>query len=455
MKDGAIDYFGVCESLQRVRVPVPYLRVPKSSDLRLRLPKACGLLFCLAFFAGLVQVRIQGQVPFGDGYETVNVARSLARTGEFADPFAAGRTGPTAMTPPGYPFLLSLLLRAGGEAQSAKLATLFAVIAHAFGVAMLPLAARFFWGHSMPGTIAGFVSLIPPITWIIPAWDANVTAACLVGYCVLARFATPDSGAMLMRVALPAAGALAILMNPTALFVVLPVSCLATVRAGRTLPERMRQFAALWLLTALLVAPWAWRNYRALGSFTLKSNLGLTLNVSNSDCAKATLYESRVSGCYDRMVSNWNLAELEKLRQAGELSYDAEAQRQAIEWIKTHPSRFAALTLERVREFWFPTSYPLTPASWPLWMVTVLSAAGLGLMWRRGRAAALVFSGVFALYPVVFYIAVADMRYRFPIVWLSALAVGYLGFVCLETARLRTGWGGGLWRSLRSLSRSR
>ena len=88
-------------------------------------------------------------------------------------------------------------------------------------------------------------------------------------------------------------------------------------------------------------------------------------------------------------------------------------------------------------------------------MVTVLSAAGLGLMWRRGRSAALVFSGVFALYPVVFYIAVADMRYRFPIVWLSALAVGYLGFVCLETARRRTGWGLGLRRSLRSLSRSR
>lgn len=357
------------------------------------------------------------------------------------------------MTPPGYPLLLSLLLRAGGEAHFAKLATLFAVLFQALSVALLPLASRLFWRHSLPGTIAGFVSLVPPMTWIIPAWDANVTAACLLGYCALTAIASPGSKAMPARVALPLTGAAALLMNPAALLVIGPLSCFAIVRIAQSNASRIRHFAVLWLVTGLLVLPWAWRNYVVLGSFTLKSNFGLTLNVSNSDCAKATLYESRLDGCYDSQAPNWNQAEVVKLRRMGEKDYDQQALRQGLGWIRAHPAKFAGLTLERIREFWFPSRNPGTPPVLPLWIVTALSGVALAAMWRRRSTATFLFVAIAALYPLMYYVVVADMRYRYPIVWLSSLAVGYLGSLALEWVRLRRGWGTGLQRALKVISR--
>src|SRR5579862_7173822 len=94
-------------------------------------------------------------------------------------------------------------------------------------------------------------------------------------------------------------------------------------------------------------------------------------------------------------------------------------------WIASHPDRFRRLTLERFREFWFPLpeDHPYTTAV--VWLITALSIPGLILMaWRREPVVFFLLP-VLAVYPLMYYIVVTDMRYRYPILWISALAAGY------------------------------
>ena len=79
------------------------------------LPQLCVVVFAISFlvFAILPEGRLSDlSVPFGG--EAVRVARSLATSGTFADPFASMKTGPTAHVAPVYPFLYALFLEVLG-----------------------------------------------------------------------------------------------------------------------------------------------------------------------------------------------------------------------------------------------------------------------------------------------------------------------------------------------------
>ena len=46
-------------------------------------------------------------------------------------------------------------------------------------------------------------------------------------------------------------------------------------------------------------------------------------------------------------------------------------------------------------------------------------------MWRRVPAAWFLLT-VAAIYPLLYYVVVSDVRYRYPVLWLSLLCAGYL-----------------------------
>ncbi len=50
----------------------------------------------------------------------------------------------------------------------------------------------------------------------------------------------------------------------------------------------------------------------------------------------------------------FSAAELQRLRATGELDYNRECARRALQWIATHQRRFWQLVRERVTCFWFP-----------------------------------------------------------------------------------------------------
>ena len=169
----------------------------------------------------------------------------------------------------------------------------------------------------------------------------------------------------------------------------------------------------------------------------LRTNFGMSVYASNNDCASASLVEDERGDCYQRHHPNTSRDEAHLVRTLGEVAYDRKRTADAVHWMASHPGRFRRLTLERFREFWFPLpeDHPYTTAV--VWFITALSIPGLILMaWRRERVIFFLLP-VLAVYPLMYYIVVTDMRYRYPILWISALAAGYLVTVLKPRVRLR------------------
>jgi hypothetical protein len=114
----------------------------------------------------------------------------------------------------------------------------------------------------------------------------------------------------------------------------------------------------------------------------------------------------------------------------GEVRYNRYRFSTATNWIREHPRRFLTLTGRRIVEFWFP------PDSRSACLVTLLSIPGLLLLWKKARPVAGFFTAVFAVYPLLYYLAESVLRYRYPILWLSLLAAGYMIQVTVQRFRL-------------------
>ena len=73
------------------------------------------------------------------GTEPIRIANSLALEGNFANPFGALRTGPTAHIAPGFPFLQFLILKIFGDTANGWLALqILPILALSLELAMLP-----------------------------------------------------------------------------------------------------------------------------------------------------------------------------------------------------------------------------------------------------------------------------------------------------------------------------
>jgi hypothetical protein len=227
-----------------------------------------------------------------------------------------------------------------------------------------------------------------------------------------------------------AAGGL-VLMNPSSLMVTIPwIAWLAMKRRAAAYS------CALAVALCLVVSMWVMRNDLALGAPVLRTNFGMTVYASNNDCAVASLRAAEDDGCYEAHHPNTSREEARLVRTLGEVGYDRKRTADTVNWMTSHPGRFRRLTLERVWDFWFPSPVK-SPSSAVVWLVTWLSIPGLILMaWRREQATFFVLA-VLTVYPLMYYIVVSDARYRYPILWISALAAGY--FVSARRARWRAG----------------
>lgn len=157
----------------------------------------------------------------------------------------------------------------------------------------------------------------------------------------------------------------------------------------------------------------------------MKDNFGMTLDASNNDCARPSLIESLREGCYQSHHPAWSRDEVQLLIRLGEVPYDALRTSTALRWIRANPRRFLELTRHRVADFWFPRAEGGIYA-YTVWFLSLATAPGLFFLWRRRTGFALPALAVLAAYPLLYYVVVSDVRYRYPILWLSLLPAGYL-----------------------------
>jgi len=386
----------------------------------------------MALTSALCQILLfPGSFGFGAGWEPVAIARELARTGVFGHPYQAGESGPTAVIPPVIPLFFAALMKLLGDGGAfERVATISGMLAQAGAAALLPRVSQVFFRDVRPGVVAGLLSALA--FRMMPQWDAPYTCCVLMLFFIASE--APGLRGSLLSGAM--AGVL-LLMNPATALITAPwVVYLLLHKAIRF------SCAAAWALMAAIVAvPWLLRNEAVLGTFSLKDNFGMTAYASNNDCAQASLGYSIVNGCYDSLHPNKSQHELRLVKQMGEAKYDRQRTADFLGWVHGHPTAFARLTSMRVVQFWFPPPFGPLYCAVAVWLATALSIPGLVVLLRSRTAVARYFAVALALYPIPYYIVVSDVRYRYPILWISTLCAGwFLVWVAGGRARPPQDW---------------
>jgi len=348
--------------------------------------------------------------------EVEAVARSLASGRGYSDPYLVP-TGPTAHPLPiqtGLQALLYLLF--GATPTAAYVRALAGIVACAASFAMLPWLAERVGVGRRAGFAGGIAAAVVPWQGLGDAlgwWWNEAHAAIALGVLValyVRRWRAPHRVSITASLGLGAFAGFAFHLAPALLPVV--VGCavfeLWWVKDGRKWGWALSIVAG----AALTCAPWAWRNYTAFHEMVfIRSNFGLELRLDNHDGARADLWSAGAAGLHPGN----SLAEARRVQSLGEIVYMRGARDEAVDWIRSHPVRFLALTGARVWHVWFgPPGRPLEAL--PVAALTVLALLGLARVFARldlpGRAGLVI---PLVAYPLVFYLVGYIPRYTFPV----------------------------------------
>jgi len=202
---------------------------------------------------------------------------------------------------------------------------------------------------------------------------------------------------------------------------------------------------------AIVTAPWLVRNAIQLGGvFFIRDDLGLELFVSNHDGASAEATQNYKRPYWAAAHPFSSAGAAAELGRMGEWAFERRKLGQALEWIRSHPRAFAALTAARVRAFWLPT---LPRFGWLLWTATAAGLAGLLSLARAWRFAALVLGAILAGYSAIFVVVQGMLRYQHPLWWIQVLLIGWLAHRYLPGPVARGAEN--LWRKFSQRTRQR
>ena len=418
------------------------------------------LLFLAAGLYGIF-CAVQYPPQFGPPTEMGNVAENIAKSGSFANPFFVLQTGPTAAIPPLYPFFLAGLMKLLNNSSLVYWAAIMGcILADSCVAALLPRMSILFYGDLLPGVIASvlWIAAMP----IIPSYDVSYTVLGLLCFCLLTWKSTNEvRGVMQVAVIGGLIAAAVTLSNPATLLVTIPWLIFVIWRGTNPLKRRAAVGVVIIAILSLPTSFWAIRNYEVLGAFALRITMGMTLYASNNDCAETDIFRDQLYGCYGAHHPNTSIEEASLLRSLGEVDYDRERIKDVEKWAYEHPHRFVLLTMKRMLRFWFPERLP-SPAeilkkggyeipdlvrewiahrNWVVCVIcsiTALSIPGLFLMARHRLPITLYIGFVMAVYPLMYYIVIADVRFRYPVLWLSLLPAGYFLSLLLDRSRPRS-----------------
>lgn len=345
-------------------------------------------------------------------YEMGAIGGSLAAGHGFQSPFSPSG-GPTAWVGPAYPLLLAGIFKLFGiyTNLSAFVSLALNSVFAALNAWIIFLMARDLFGKRVALISAWAWAVLPyaifwPTHWI---WETSLSAL-LLSLAFLWTLRLQGNTNWRAWAGFGFFWALLALTNAT-LLSFLPVSVIWLVlhpgvrRRGGVAP-----IAALAVGLVVGISPWVIRNYAVFDRVVvLRSDFGEELWAGNHEGSDGVYWE----------VKPWNLS---KLRRMGEIGYMAKRRDKALQFIAAHPGSFAGLTAKRVAYFWCDV-----PWGWRVphfgtgtrlslhFTFTVLALWGLWEAHRRRTKGILLFAGLFALYPLVYYITHVEPRYKHPI----------------------------------------
>ena len=323
------------------------------------------------------------------GWETGRVARSIATGRGFSSPYSEP-TGPTALIPPVYTYLVAGVFKLFGvytTSSAFAILTLNNVFSSLTCVPVFLIARRVFGVRV--AAWAGWIWAFFPYSIALSSvtvWETSLTTL-LLPLLVLLTLYLEHSRSFAAWVGYGFLWGASTLTSPVIL------STLPFLGAWIWLRQRKRGsngtgvavVASLAFL--IVVTPWIWRCSRTYGRFVaFRSNFGLEVLVGNSGDTS--------NPANSNVLPEYNKAELEELQRIGEPAYMAEKQREARKFIEHHPLRFAGLTLRRILNTWtglwdVPPRWKMDESGLPnilmYTFISVMAFAGLIMAIRHGR----------------------------------------------------------------------
>jgi 4-amino-4-deoxy-L-arabinose transferase-like glycosyltransferase len=366
--------------------------------------------------------------------ETTNIASSIASGHGFGSPMAAlvdtnggGWTGPSSWIAPVYPYLCAGVFKLFGiySQQSFLVIILLQCMISALIVVPIVLIGKETVG-ARTGYISAFIWAVFPwfstwaITWV---WEISLSAflSAVVFWCAL-QF---EGHANYKRwMGLGALWGLVLLVNP-ALLTLLVMSGIWIVytRWRKKLPW-LRPAILACIACVLVTSPWIVRNRMVFGQWTfIRSNFGFEFGLGNYHGSNG-----RGWGGHHPAVSREEYAAYSKMGERAYLEWKTQLARQ---FVKEHPREFLTLTAKRTLWFWdgsvmrynYPINRMWMPWSFVVFSIALLPALLLAII-RRVKGW-MLFTGFLVLYPIPYYLAYSQVRYRHAIEPLMLLLVVY------------------------------
>jgi len=360
------------------------------------------------------------------------VARSIVSGHGFGNVFAPN-TGPTAVLPPVYSYLLAGLFKVFGvETKASVLAALslnslfsaltcipvFLVAKKAFGERVAKWAG-WGWAFSPYGVYYG-------ADW---AWSTCLVTLELA-WLFWWAWRLEDSSHTRDWLLFSLFGGLAALTEPVVLAVV-PLLALWTLYRRRRNGQSWTAPLLAGALGALaIMSPWLVRNYENFHRFIpVRSGFGLELYIGNNGYSTRWVNSS--------LHPNHSDAELHEYERDGEMAYMDHKLQQGKAYIRSHPGWYVWMTGRRMLYMW--TGYwslsreylkdePLDPPNiFVDTTMTILALLGLRRVFRRDFSMGMRFAIVLFFFPLAYYLSHPETYYFRPvdplIVLLAAVAV--------------------------------
>ncbi|RXS98147.1 hypothetical protein ESZ00_04140 [Silvibacterium dinghuense] len=373
---------------------------------------------------------------FNFGHEMGRIARAVATGYGYADPFN-GHTGPTAWLPPVYPLLIAACFKLFGVYSNGAGWVLLALNSVFSALTIRPLweiAQRSF--HRSVATWSAWIWALYPaflqyaVKWV---WETTLTTWLFTFALVLAlrmrgigedRHESPTVGEWL-GFGLVWAGIA--LTNPSPLLF-LPVAGVWII-LGCPLRDWQSQAGKAVLAAVLFiacVAPWTYRNYRALHAFVpLRANFGAELYLGNGPGSNGL----EMGWQHPYMAPD----QREIYRRMGEVAYSKMRGDAAKAYIKQDPLHFLHNCLLRTFYFWAGVPRTSVRGFWKQYgpdlnfdLITIVGLLGLLLTLTRRIPAAGLYALAFALLPLTYYAVTVSARFRHPLEPLIVIFTVYL-----------------------------
>lgn len=362
---------------------------------------------------------VRDDLPYG--LELGRVARAIAAGQGFSSPLLTTDSGATAWFTPIYPYLIAGIFKIWGiysglshriiQTMNCAFAALTIFPIHA-------IAKRTFGAGAAIGAAWTWVflptALYYPTLWV---WDTTLLALVfsLIFWATLAMRGRHTVRAWTAYGVLWAFG---VLINPSILSVLPCFAAWLIWEARKLRLPWLKPAAAALLVFGVCMIPWTVRNYRTFGKvIVLRSNFGLELWLGNN------LNVTDTMGQWQHPSTNRE--EAAKYVRMGEIAYMADKQHEAVAYMRTHPMETLNLIFRRFEMNWL--AFSDSPVD--VWvngdvtsriflvlniLLSLLCLLGVLAAYRLQIPDAAPFAMVLLVFPLVFYLTHASLRYRFP-----------------------------------------